>query len=602
MGSQLYNLVKHYICDATIFALFHACLAVWFILAWYSYRQKLLRTKLSLNEEPSNSNIWAEIEATIARSAVDGREADLQGIGESIAGQVKHYPERLRPLINAFVVVGLMGTLYSLFGLGTKMEKQEDLTPILGNMGVAFSASLIGVTLALISSIFFLRHLQNLAAQVINGIGPKLRSLSASYPPRKPEQSLDQIADRMEKSTNAIKISLDLLREREEVLLTEFQTKTTNIISDLADTVTKSQERAERTAESIRAAVASSMSELNRRFLEISESWRTELEQTLHSNEEAARNLNSSAESLNRSTHDVAVSLQSVCDSLERTKDLARIVGEVERGTQQYLQSTNDQHEIYLQKTRDLHILYSVHLSNTVSDLKQFPSDLYTMLDSRNQENARNVGQLVSEWQKQIEGTSRELATNVSRIVDGLNPLQEFVAPGGTLARAVDRLGVVLAGLTEWFELHPQTDPSLQLNEIKEVVRQLENAFRAGFSANPTNQYHPTEKSNGLSSLEVSIRDIYKLLEDWIARIEAGRRSQAQSLAVDTQQIVSELRQMSTQVVDLAQAVDRLRTEVIKSTEPPAKPKRSLFRTFLGLRRRKAPGESAPVNIEGDEK
>jgi methyl-accepting chemotaxis protein len=311
--------VIQYIVHAWLFSLLHLVLLIYFFLQRRRSRRELSQIEDCLEHEFPDSTLMVQAEEAVKSYAEQGREPDLRSIERNIVTGATLTLETLQPLVNGFVILGLMGTLFSLFRMGQELEQIKDARDVLQRMGVAFSASFFGLVWALLCSLFLLNPLRKKADQIAERVRWWLSDLSSHFPPRRVESTVEQIARDLAENVRATKAMFERLEVREEEnlqvsrqILKDFQDTSEGLFSKLTTTIEDSQLRTEHTAEILKTNVVASLEELKERFLEISKTWRTELDQTITASGLAAEHLATSTENLTIATSDVAASLQSV--------------------------------------------------------------------------------------------------------------------------------------------------------------------------------------------------------------------------------------------------------------------------------------------------
>ncbi|MBM3236825.1 hypothetical protein FJZ31_11090 [Candidatus Poribacteria bacterium] len=547
----------------------------------------------------SKSKFLEDAEAQIKNYAEHGREPDLPRIEKLIADNLNRDSEALRPLINGFIVLGLMGTLFSLYRIWAQhgLDIAKDSSTVLQNMGIAFSASFFGLVWALSCSVFLFTPLTRQTAHVVQEFNRRLIELSTKYPPRTPESTIEQIAEELHTNVEAIGTAIGQLREQEKEnltasrgilqdfrdttkevisnlaitvkeaqsrtektaeelktsvvttsreLLQDFRDTTNEVISNLAGTVENSQLRTEKTAEELKTNVASSLEELKTRFVEISESWRKELEQTIKASEQAAERLGKSSENLTAATQDVVVSLQAVRESLERTKDLAQIVTSIEQLTGNYLNQTQEQ----------LNIFHN-GLEEILDAARTIPDEWFTMLDKRNSELASKLEAVVAGWEEHVIQTSEELSTKFSNVGEKLNPLVAFLAVDGSLMKTLEQLHLVLGTIMEWFKEMSKADISTQVETLINAITQLDETIH---------QLQPSKEplsSDGLLHLISEVEGIHTLLGDWHQNVTPIVH--VDGVTVDVTPLAQKIEMVDQKVETLLQRINQSVTSAMDS-------------------------------------
>src|SRR5207247_6053951 len=113
---------------------------------------------------PSKESELVRLTSTIFRMVEKGEVLSSELIRTQLIGSLARYDVLIRFCLNAFVISGLLGTLYNLWKLGPKfwaglISGQENAGQ--SAIGIAFSASVIGLGCALLLSFvdsFFIRY------------------------------------------------------------------------------------------------------------------------------------------------------------------------------------------------------------------------------------------------------------------------------------------------------------------------------------------------------------------------------------------------------------------------------------------------------------
>jgi hypothetical protein len=512
MLSVIKDLFAHYVQDASIFSVMHLSFLFYFLYRWKQSWRQIQELLDATRQDPPNNELLRYAEKQIREYAEQGREPNLQKIQDSITNAFERRPESIRPLVNTFVVIGLMGTLFSLFRMGHQLQAITNTQQILERMGIAFSTSFFGIVWALGSSVFLLTPLRRRTSILIQAIDRWLTDISIKYPPRTPERTIEDIAKTLHDNVEAIGTAVDQLKVREEEhlaaareILAEFRDSTKALLTSLTERITESQDRTEAVARALEGAITSSLQELKNRFIEISQSWRAELNQTIRASEGAAQRLAQASENLTGATENVATSLQAVHDSLERTKDLARIVEAVENLTHSYLEQTDKQ----ITKFKE-----GIDVSLEVS--KQIPNEWFTMLSQRNETLTGQLQAITDGWKQHITQTSEDLFSRFARVGETMEPVIGFLAADGQLKKTLDELALLLAVTKERLEQQASADVSSELSSLKEVMTTLvSNITNLNTAVVPQPEIaSPIMHSNGFTNLVNKVDAIYILLDD----------------------------------------------------------------------------------------
>jgi hypothetical protein len=510
MSTLIANLFWHYVHDGWLFCGLHVLFLGLFLFRWSRSWLRVGKLRNDLKKNSGSSDLdYAKDQ--IKRYANQGREPDLPRIEGYITDRFQHDPELIRGLINAFIVVGLMGTLFSLFAMGEQAGNFREPSEILSRMGIAFSTSFFGIVWALGCSVLLLNPLRRRTNDAVQEVHRKLTELSADHPPDAPQKGLELVAEILRENVNSIGAVINRLEEREEEnrsssrqILTQFSDTTTNLINQLSTSVAKAHTRTDDTLRetlhsirviverleegekenrsssrqiltqfsdtttniinqlltnleeaqtrttmvslSLKESITSSLTELKERFLEISQSWRAEMQQTLAATEDAAISLSGSSNNLAESTKDVSNTLRSVSIALERTKELAEIVVAIEKVTRAYLDQTGDQINIF-----------KTGLGTTLDAVRAIPDEWYTMLTLVKDDLAKQFQETANGWQAHVEVTGNILASRTEAVSSSMTSLSEFFAPQAALVLTLKELNEVLLQTKDWLDTHSKT-------------------------------------------------------------------------------------------------------------------------------------------------
>ena len=520
--SLIGNLIWHYVHDAWPFSVLHLLFLLFFLYRW---RQASLRVRTLLDDlkkDSCSSSLLSYAEEQIKTSAKQGREPDLPRIERYITDRFQNAPESIRALINTFIVIGLMGTLFSLFAMGQQPGSFTEPSAILGRMGIAFSASFFGIVWALICSVGLLGPLRRTTDYAVQEIHRKLTEISAEFPPEVPEKGLELVAQILRENVNAIGAVVERLAEREEMnrissleILTRFSESTSTVINHLLKKVEDAQARTDQVTLSLKESITLSLTELKERFLEISESWRSEMQQTIAASENAATRLTESSNNLSESTKDVSTTLKSVRSALDRTKDLAKIVVAIEEVTRAYLGQTGDQINVF-----------KTGLDVTLDAARAIPDEWYTMLTLVKDDLAKRFEDTAMGWKTHVEVTGDILASRTDTVSSSVTSLEKFFAPNAPLSQTLGELNDVLLQTKNWIEAERQLKTKATTGD--QAVRE-----RYGGTAYVDRSYEPrvVDASDG-SSLAALIRvveSIHRQLNDFSISVPRGSRSVPES-------------------------------------------------------------------------
>lgn len=507
----LKELVRQYFYAGTPFFALHVLLFTYFIVVWGRSRKNTKRLLSSLDSEDTSEDVLLDAENQLKEYAAKGREPDLPRIENSITLAVRSEAEKLRPLINIFVVIGLMGTMFALFRMGQQTQPIKDPQDVLSGMSIAFSVSFFGLFWAVLCTLFLYSPLQQLTARVIKKTNQKVSTLSIKYSRRTAENTFEEVGRELNRQLQLLgKVILRMQLRRDDNLkasrevLTEFRTTTNSTISLLAKKVEEAQTQSAKTSEDLKSSVVAALDEIKKRFSEISESWRTELDRSVKVSEETSKRLSQSTDNLSNTTKMVAISLQGVQKSLERTKALAQIVEKIEKMT-----------ALYLEQTEEQMVVFHKGLGDTVEIARMIPDEWFTMLAKRNQELIVGLADVSDGWKQHVIRTSEELSGKIGKVGDQIDPLLDLLSPEGQLLIVLNELHLLVKNTKEWIEYKFKTDPNIQIDGLITSITNLDQTMG---KLQPQNGSQSVESSafsstDEIQELVASVNGIHILLE-----------------------------------------------------------------------------------------
>jgi hypothetical protein len=506
------NLLDSYLRQAWVFSVLHLVFLLYFLYRWRHYWRQVGDLLQALGDASRESDLLKYARDQISRYAAQGREPDLPRIERYIAGRFDRGPDTIRPLINTFVVIGLMGTLFSLFSLGYQSQEMREPRQILGRMGIAFGTSFFGVIWAMVCSVLFLTPLRHRTNRAIQEVGRRLTELSAEYEPKASERALEELAVTLRENVADFGRAVRRMSEREEVhmnttlaIINGFTTTTRSMLESLSTTVEATQTRTEQTTATLKEAVTTSLDSLRERFVEISQTWRAELQQTIKSSETAAMNLSVSSRHLTLATKDVAESLGAVRDSLARTEALGRIAADVERLTQGYLRRTGEQFEAF-----------KAGMATVLDSSRAIPDELFMMLKLSGDRLSGQWAEITDGWRTHVSDTGDQLATRLGLINDNLAPVSRLLAQDGELVAALNGFRVAVEEVKTLLadralaEIHAPPPATLPTEEPASSTPEDEGGRSA----------MEQEVSYRMGELALKLEGIHSLLGDFFVRFD----------------------------------------------------------------------------------
>jgi hypothetical protein len=158
------NLFEAYLTHALPIAAFHAFLFITCVVCFYIERRLLRLARESVKifkESPStdfsNKDEFVMVIASVLQMSEKGELLSPEALRVRLSRSLDRYDGLIRYSLNAFVISGLLGTLYNLWKLGPAfwsalMTGQTDAGQ--PSIGIAFSASVFGLTFALLLSLY----------------------------------------------------------------------------------------------------------------------------------------------------------------------------------------------------------------------------------------------------------------------------------------------------------------------------------------------------------------------------------------------------------------------------------------------------------------
>jgi len=516
MLDVLRDLAVNYVVSATPFFVTHLLLLIYFLHKWNRSRKLINRDLSELVGPAENSELLSAACRQILVYADQGREPDLSRLEKAVTDKVYRNLELGRLLINSFVVVGLMGTLFALFHVGHDAQILQGPQDVLKRMSVAFSASFFGLLCALTCNLFFTRALRRRATRTAQEVGRCLAEFSGSHPPKSSTSAIEQTVQNLDRQIKRFVGMIRRLELREETslktseqILTEFRDTTNTVIANLASEVKMAQTQSAETLVELKTGISSSLEDLKKRFAEILNSWRTDLERIIKSSENAAERLANSSENLADATADVAISLQAVQQSLQRTEALAEIVNNVEALTSTYLARTGEQIDHFVKG-----------LDVTLEASRTIPDEWFTMLAKRNSELSESLLKITSIWREHVTNTGEEITTRFDKVGQGVQTLLAPLAPEGMLTQTLGQIQDSVCRTQDWVDYKSRADLNVQLDTLVAVVQKLDataEKFGPIISTNRDDETVPSR--NGSEPLLTSVTDIHDLLRDLVNNI-----------------------------------------------------------------------------------
>jgi hypothetical protein len=471
MLGVLQDLATNYVRSATPFFVAHVLLLVYFIVRWNRSRRLIKKDLAELRNDAEIPRLLSAAQEQIVKYAEQGREPDLARLETSVTDKIYRNLETGRLLINSFVIIGLMGTLFALFQVGRDARMLQGPQDVLNRMSVAFSASFFGLLWALTCNLFLIRALRRRATQAAQEVGRRLSEFSAINQP-KAAMAFEQAARVLNQNVESLGKVIARLDLREEAglqvflkILKEFRDTTNTVISDLAKEVKTAQTQSTKIAAELKSGISSSLEDVKKRFVEISESWRTDLEMTIKSSEGAAQRLATSSENLVAATAEVSTSLLAVQHSLEKTQALPEIVANVEALSSNYLVKTGEQIDRFKEG-----------IDATVETSRSILDEWFIMLGKRNSEITESLSKITSTWQEHVTNTTEELATRFDKIGLGTEALSALLSPESKLTETLGQIQDSVCITREWIDYKTRADLNVQLDTLVCAVENLESA------------------------------------------------------------------------------------------------------------------------------
>lgn len=471
--TTLANLAWHYVFNATPFFFLHLLLLFYFLNRWFRSRSYLGKSLKELRDNSQTPSLLTDAENQIKEYNGQGREFLVQRLENSIFDKLHRHTEPLRLLVNSFVVVGLMGTLFALFEMGAQQQGQQiKAQDIVNRMSIAFSASFFGLSLTLFCNLFLLKSLRVRVTEAIIEASRRLNALNVQYPANTPAHAVFEAVEEMK---NHVRSSQDVMQRMEETekkqlaaahsLLEEFRATTLSILSSLISKISEAQQGIAQSADSLEEKITTTLGDLKTSFTEINENWKEERQQAIRASERASRRLGKSSQDLSNTTKEVSVSLMAVTNALNQTKQLAAIVNDIERLTNGYLRQTEEQMN-----------LFHTNLRETAESVRSIPDEWFTMLHHRNEELTDNLRKVTNIWKEELVQIGNDFFTEFGKVDETLNSVSGFLAPTGALRTAVDELHTVATDSLKVTESKSMAPISERLDSFTETGNTLKTA------------------------------------------------------------------------------------------------------------------------------
>lgn len=526
------KLITHYVVDAWPFFALHILLLLYFLYrslrSWRYLNQDLEELRDDTNAAPA---LFGNAEEKIKKYDGIGRIFYIRDLEESILEKGYRNTEPLRLLGSSFIAVGLLGTLFALFSVGTQISEpgsnsnapanvqantqmnrpgnqqtapqtdqiipaanpqpsQQKINPtdknkeLVTRMSIAFSSSFFGLFWTLLCSMFLLRPLRTKVSLVSSEVRKRIVFLVEKYPVNTPEQSLteavkemknyaegfNEVVGRMETATQEhSKTSTDLL--------TNFTTTTESMLLDLSGSVSKSGEEMKASAESLESKVTESLKRLETTFKDISANLQDDLEMTIKSSTDAATRLSESSQRLSETSLEVSGSLKDVKDALENTKHLSEITEKVKEVTLEYSQQMHTQVNAFegnLEKIVSENKKMLMDMSEAIS---RVPDAWGDELNRRHEELARNLQNIADNWEKEVLEVNQNFFTEYQKMGSTMTDLSKIFAPGAVFSDAIRYLPQIIDDARKAADTH-HTYLEGVITRLAEAVSGLVSAIR----------------------------------------------------------------------------------------------------------------------------
>jgi biopolymer transport protein ExbB/TolQ len=259
-------------------------------------RHQLANITIAL-EKSRDTALIKQLKALTSTTSV-GEDFDSRKVLEQVARSISPTDDIIRFCINGLVIVGLMGTLYAFYQMwqthGAANLTAANSTLYLESMSTALVVSFVGLILALITNFFF------------------------SILKARRQMFLESV------STFLIPVARMVPTESKTNLLL------TNLLAPLNRLVEQITLQNDQVLRGLTEAVNTRTEQLNRLIESATENWQTAIKDFRSETLTAVKNLQLASGNLADSSKQVASIMLEVSRGLERTKDIGRIVGQLE--------------------------------------------------------------------------------------------------------------------------------------------------------------------------------------------------------------------------------------------------------------------------------
>jgi len=562
------DIFNAYIHNARPIAIFHGVLALGCIVCLVIQRIQLgkenaayKKRKPGVLDTPGTSEFSRVARLTLAMTT-KGEIPNLEAIRMRLLRHLSQCDIIIRFCLNAFIVSGLLGTLYNLWNLGPgfwndiiKAEKVDGQQAI----GIAFSASFFGLLLALVFSLLDSLVVRFTRELFVQKASAALFDDAAKFIPPTERAA---VAEALEKFYAGSTGLLEQFRNQHVQLSRAFINQ-----------------------------IETSSDKLNGTMTAISGRWGELVENATTTTEEFGIRISGAADKLSGATNDVQKALSSASSLLAQTQDLSKLLVEIRAESAKLQEQMTQWTSKFVEQWRaDLSKSIETHAENIGAVYATGLSKFDKSANDWQEKNAETIKSLSSTLEKSFENWRDErqnLGTQIDRLLeDWQNQLGQSATKAGAniseVRTELDKLESAIASLA--------TTQTAAAKDLKNALDDLKT-----FSQNVSKE---TLLGSAISNLQTTISDLGQ-------RLNSNGKDGPSTVSVlfpDSESIESILRELQALSAKISTNIPASRpysppplpppkppqpAPNIVITEDPAPPKRSLWKKFKGLFRRK---------------
>jgi len=383
--------------------------------------ERLNNLKTALSLVPDSSFIQ-ELKSLVG-AVTGGGDFDGASVVQHVEGSISTADEVLRFSINGLVIVGLMGTLFAFYQMwrsrGAANITALDSNVYLHSMSTALVVSFMGLGLALITSLVF-SILKARRQVLLNSMAATLTPIAALFP--------------IESKTNV------LLR---------------NLLTPLTGLVEQITLQNEKVLGTLIEAVNNRTEQLNTLITQATKSWQLASETFRTETVSAVGNLQAAAGNLADSSQQVATTMVEVSRGLERTKDIGKIVDQLDSTSQSVVQNISG-------KLGEATQTWTTAISSATEEYKKANERQTEAMRREREQLRRDVVADFSAVIKQSTATLKRLETDAAQLDENLraNMLSHLTGLQAEYLKTLD--GIAGTWMTEWKSGFGQVTTSME--------------------------------------------------------------------------------------------------------------------------------------------